>query len=241
MTQEPEHHEDDVRRLLGAAAHPPPTLPAPVADRLDDVLAGLTTERSGSGHEGAVVTPLRRPGGLRRRWPQVLGAAAAVSVLGLGIGNLAGLQTGQSESASGGQDAATADRSSEGAGESAQEPGLTVETDEHSDQLSDAYADPDQPPSAPTRVSEVRLRTQSLTVDVQRVEDFGLAAAVADGWEGACLRPDVPHASSWLPVRLDGTDAVLVLHPPSDGVRRAEVYTCDDPTTPAATTTVDAR
>lgn len=237
MTQEHEQHQDDVRRLLRAAAQPPPGMPTHVSARLDEVIAGLSGERSGPADGESVVTPLRRERARRPRWPQVLVAAAAVSVLGLGIGNLAGQQAGQSESASGGD--AALESVPEDAAEPAPEPGAAADTDEQSRESADAV--PDVTLNGHAIGPEVRLRTRSLTVDVQRVEDFGLAAAVADGWEGACLRPDVPSASSWLPVRLDGAPAVLVLQPPSDGVRRAEVYTCDDAATPAATTTVDAR
>ena len=89
-----------------------------------------------------------------------------------------------------------------------------------------------------------RLRTSSLTVDLQRIEDFGLAVPVADTprrWAEACVRPETVAGDEWLPVRLDGEAAVLVLGAPADGRRTAEVFTCDDGDRPAATTTLDAR
>lgn len=63
--------EEAVRRLLASEATPEP-LPPEVGARLDDVLAGLVAERS-----HPVVTPLRR-----RRWPQVLVAAAGITLFG---------------------------------------------------------------------------------------------------------------------------------------------------------------
>lgn len=237
--------EQAVRRVLGAAARPGPPMPPDVADRLDEVLSELVAGRSlplGPTEEAgsAVVVPLTRTGGPRRRWPQVLVAAAAVSVLGLGIGNLAS-RPGQSETAAGGADTAV-ESLDDGGGQG--EQGAPGAPGEETDALSGAASDPDRGElgyDGQGRGSAPRLRIRSLTVDVQRVEDFGLARATADGWRGACLRPDAPAASAWLPVRLDGVAAVLVLHPPSGGVRRAEVFTCDDASSPAASTTVDAR
>ncbi|NUS51222.1 MAG: hypothetical protein HOQ22_09325, partial [Nocardioidaceae bacterium] len=44
-----------------------------------------------------------------------------------------------------------------------------------------------------------------------------------------------------LAVRLDGEPATLVLGRPRGGTREARVYSCADPSAPAADTTVPAR
>ncbi len=77
--------DEAVRRLLGEARHDEP-MPDSVANRLDDVLAGLVAERAeppADAKPRAVVVPIRQ-----RRWPKVLVAAAAVSAFGLGISQL---------------------------------------------------------------------------------------------------------------------------------------------------------
>lgn len=81
---------DAVRRALRAARHDGP-LPAEVAARLDATLAGLVADRA-SGEAAvaaAAVAPADEPAGaarvvpLRRRWPALLAAAAAVIAIGL--------------------------------------------------------------------------------------------------------------------------------------------------------------
>jgi hypothetical protein len=74
--------ESDVTRLLRDASAPAP-MPPDVAARLDDVLAGLVREREAP---PATADPVVVP--LRRRWPQVLVAAAAVVLVGYGGANL---------------------------------------------------------------------------------------------------------------------------------------------------------
>ena len=64
--------EAEISRLLADAASPEP-MPAEVSARLEDVLAGLVADREAA----APVVPLKP-----RRWPQVLVAAAAVSLVG---------------------------------------------------------------------------------------------------------------------------------------------------------------
>jgi hypothetical protein len=235
--------QEQVSRLLAAAGGPPPELPHDVADRLDDVLAGLVADRETGpdpADEVAGVTELapRR----RRRWPQLLVAAAAVSVLGIGLGNV--VQPAQEE-------ASTADS----AGALAEDPRATqrengVEGSAPQESGSDSEPAPQvtsersvaKELSRPDR--QPRLQSESLAVDVQRIEEFGLAVPVADTqrqWAEACVRPETDAGAEWLPVRLDGEPAVLVLGAPADGRRTAEVFTCDEDDRPAVSTTVDAR
>ncbi len=99
MTDEPDQQLDPVssaaddariRELLSGARETGP-MPAPVVARLDDALAGLVAQREvdeaqlteATGY-GATVHPIIRS--RRHRVVAVLGAAAAVAVVGLGIG-----------------------------------------------------------------------------------------------------------------------------------------------------------
>lgn len=242
--------QEQVSRLLAAAGGPPPELPHDVSERLDDVLAGLVKDRETDRETG--LAPADEVAGVtelaprRRRWPQLLVAAAAVSVLGIGLGNI--VQPAQ-------QEAMTADSAGSAAEE---EPRVAQREDavEGSAPLGSAPLKSQSERSAEDQdgraltgsVSELasrpRLQSESLTVDVQRIEDFGLAVPVADTqrqWADACVRPETQAGAEWLPVRLDGEPAVLVLGAPTDGRRTAEVFTCDEGDRPAVSTTVDAR
>lgn len=72
-----------VRRLLAGARHDE-GIPDEVAARLEAVLEELSAERATPVRREAVVIPLRR------RWPKVLVAAAAVTAFGFGFAQLVG-------------------------------------------------------------------------------------------------------------------------------------------------------
>ncbi|HLN76150.1 MAG TPA: hypothetical protein VK204_03835 [Nocardioidaceae bacterium] len=238
-----EQEQERVRRLLAAASPPSEaTMPDDVTARLDDVLASLGAERAAGAPEsegaesspdpvggapaepigvGAVTGATELSSRRRPRWPRLLVAAAAVSVVGLGIGNLVGDLSGVS---GGGESASTADSAGE-----AVRPGSQAEKSLTG-----------REPGAPL----TRLHTASIRVDVQRVEDRSLAERVSDnpeGWSEACVHPATAPHDEWLRVRLDGAAAVLVLRAPEGGRRTADVFTCDDGTSPAVSTTVAAR
>jgi len=249
-----EHDEpEQVRRLLAAAAGPDPEheqIPEDVAGRLDDVLAALVSERADAPvtatEEGVAEDPVPdRATGVtelasrrRRRWPQLLLAAAAVSVIALGVGidDLTGGQADSSTSAEAPSVASQDDAAGEAGAEAAPE---RLEARSPGDAERDR--DLNTPPEAASDLP--RLRTGSLRADVQRVADFSLTAALSEGFRrsGGCVRPDTEAGDEWLPVRLDGESAVLVLRAPAGGRRTAEVFTCDDADTPAASTTIEAR
>lgn len=220
--------EDEVRRLLAAAGGPPPVTPPEVADRLDEVLADLVADRSVEADEVAAVELAERRS---RRWPKVLVAAATVSVLGLAIGNLLG------------DDGVTTSENAASGGDSAAEMG--PETADQAGPGGRSLRSPDGVTGTPGRRLVLRLHTESLTADVQRVADFSLdTAAMAEirpGDAPACEIPVAKRGDDVLLVRLDGERSVLVLRAPDDGRRRAEVFACDDPDAPVAETTVDAR
>ena len=253
--------QERVRRLLGAAADPAEgeRIPDEVAARLDDALAGLVAERAGTGEElgtgadtgtgpgspavtSSGTAPLTATGTVtdlatrrRRRWPQLLVAAAAVSVVGLGVGNNL-LQSSGGDAASS-ADQATAEMAEEqeaaGAGAASQ---AAPDADMRSRRPDDG--------SALVTGERPRLRTASLVLDVQRVEDFGFATPVDRGsaeWQEACVRPATGGEDDWLPVRLDGDPAVLVLGPPAGGRRTGDVFACGDAGSPVSSVTVQAR
>ncbi len=255
--------QEQVRRLLAAASSAPgPELPADVAARLDDVLAALVSERSeeqpgtaagpvpeataevmaGSDPADEVIGVAELGSRRRRRWPQLLVAAAAVSVLGLGIGNLmeAGSPNAMKDGSSSAGSAADAGG---GQAESAPRNGATKEG-------ADSLAQKDEPgdvsgrTALKTQEAPPLLRTGSITADVQRVEDRSLAAPVTrtpTRWDDACVQPATFPGDEWVRVRLDGAPAVLLLRAPAGGRRTADVFTCDDARTPAVSTTVRAR
>jgi hypothetical protein len=260
--------QEQVRRLLAAAGSSPPDTPEDVATRLDDVLAGLVAERAASsdpaaatdpgptdpadhpaaGEEPGTVVPLETR---RRRWPQLLVAAAAASVVALGVGNLAldgGQGADQAVTAEAGsdQDGAGSPLLSEaGEGDTADRdevPGTTAQ--DSGEQVPEALRSRRSDELGATALSArpVRLRTDSLPRDVQLVEDLSIAAPVsAGGWESACVRPAAGRDDEWVAVRLDGEGAVLLLRSPTGGRRTADVFSCDDAVTPVASVTIRAR
>lgn len=239
-----EEEQERVRRLLAAASSPPdPEMPEDVSARLDEVLASLASERADAPEapdaapgadapiapvEGDSVTaPTELASRRRRRWPRLLAAAAAVSVIGLGIGNLVDDLAGVG---GGGEAASTADSAGD-AGSAPQREGAPEAGDQADEKsLSGSVT--------------AELHTSSLRDDAQRVENRSLARPVADdpeAWSEACVRPATGPGDEWVRARLDGVAAVLVLRAPEGGRRTADVFTCDYAVSPAASTTVDVR
>jgi hypothetical protein len=252
--------QEQVRRLLAAAGSSPPETPTDVVTRLDEVLAGLVAERAGAEATATATEPATAESAeptvtslstRRRRWPQVLVAAAAVSVVALGVGNLA-----LDHELGGADQAATAEAGS--AGDGAGTPSLSdgmggeaADQDEVARDLAGELAG-EAPEVLRSRKAEeraaassarpVRLRTDSLSRDVQLVEDLALAApASGEGWRSACVRPAADQGDEWVAARLDGEPAVLVLRAPVGDRRTGDVFSCDDAGTPVASVTVRAR
>jgi hypothetical protein len=224
--------EDEVIPLLAAAGAERPPTPPEVSDRLDDELARLVAERAGSparaDHLGGPVLPTgvvggeqpARLGGRRRRWSQVLVAAAAVSVVGLGVTTVLDGRTGDG-------DAAT---STEAGGAGAGEADSAPQTDAQGE--------------GTFRMSGVAplVRSTAVRTDVQRIEDLALARpAGATPLNDTCVTPPIGEGDEWTRVRYDGDPAVLVLRAPADGRRSADVFRCRGTLEQVASTTVDAR
>lgn len=246
--------EEQVRRAL-AAAPPVEGLPPEVAARLDATLAGLVAERAAgeTGPEPAVASLEERR---RRRWPGVLVAAAAVSVLAYGVGTTlggVGLSGGGAESTAArdqtfsGAGADSADRgATEGDAEDApEEPGALV-TDRE-----DAVAGGAPAEGRALLVSgTVRLHRGSLREEVGRlVRDAALARAPASDktrdsagfLADRCEQPDLARGDRIAAARLDGTRATLVVRKAVGGTRVAEIYSCGDGSDLLAITQVPSR
>ncbi len=242
--------EEAVRRLLAAAAGPLQT-PPDVVHRLDEVLAGLKTvpadprrdtdTAAGTAVRTAAVTDL--PERRTRRWPKVLVAAAAVSLLGVGLGNV------MDDLGGGASDSATAG-SAEGGSVMREQLDAGSAVEDNDRDRAEAAPEPAVPPRGAAARSLPRLRTESVTVDAARILAFTPAvSADGDGPQllsersvvGSCLSPDLRRGDLAVAVRLDGERATLVFRAARDGRRAVEVYPCDDATSPVVTTTVDAR
>lgn len=234
--------DEQVSRLLAAAAETGP-MPAAVAARLDGVLADLVASRDASAADEPGTDPATDPVDLasrrrRRTWTRLLVAAAAVSVVGLGIGNLDGLTGAGSEQAS--SDSAAGASQAEDEAVSPESTGAEGPEVLRDDTQDDARMQADPYPSLE---SGPRLTTSSLVTDLQRVEDFSLAVPVDEGaeqWATMCVQPARSPGDEWLPVHLDGEPGVLVLRAPSGGRRTADIFTCEDAEVPAVSTEVDA-
>lgn len=251
---DPEH--DDVRRLLAAAADDPqPTMPADVVHRLDGVLADLMAAGPASASVGEPAPVADLSERRNRRWvdrlPRVLVAAAAVTVVGLGVGNVMGT-TG-----SGG----SGDMSTSQEGGSAEEQGAVggqtggPQTSEPEALPEPEKSDGQQPSAARGKKDSLdgagaeqasplpRLRSETLSADAQRVADFSLVTALRDrdALGRACAVPATDPGDLLVAVRFDGESATMVLRAAEGGQRLTEVYSCGDAATPVATTAIDAR
>lgn len=235
---DPARSDEAVRRLLAAAAGPV-RMPPDVTARLDDVLAGLDTDRATSTSTADVapvndIAPVIDLAERRTsRWPKVLVAAAVVSVVGVGLGNVLN-QGGSTMSA---DSARSADAGALGGAEAAPSPEGSQGQEKATDEQVDGFGS--FPGGRPPR-----LRSSSLTVDAQRVADSSLQAATADLMKRTsskdCRLPATSKGDVRIAVRLDREPATLVFRAKEDGRRLAEVFSCGDAESPVLTTTVDA-
>lgn len=222
MTDDPLDPEEEarVRALLGDLGRAPEAaaMPPEVAARLEETLAGLVAQR-----EDPDVVPLRR------RWAR-RGTTAAAAVIVLGAGGVAAASLGafgDHVPGRGGSDSAT----SRAAGGDAGGESLT----------GSATAAPSQSgassrlPGVPTRVSSARFaadaarivqRLPALDQDTARQRETDQPAVPGTKSLGACPGPPVTDGSLLVPVRYDGTRAVLVIHPARAGRQLVEAWTC---------------
>ena len=214
--------EEAVRRLLAEARHEDP-LPAAVADRLDRVLADLS---SPSARAAPVVDLAARR--RRRNAGRLLVAAAAVIVGGVAVGQMIGVSNPDSDDDSAGS-SVERDTSSGGDG-----GGMSA----------------DQPVPEAAKSEPLRLTSQNLQHEVQRqlrrgtvadIEPGANAQSQADGGELACASAPPPAygLGEFFAAIYDGTPAVLALRPPVGGTQEAQVLECGTGT-PLQSVTVPA-
>ncbi|HET9760550.1 MAG TPA: hypothetical protein VFP51_12425 [Nocardioidaceae bacterium] len=225
--------EEQVRRALGAVARAedgPETrgLPPDVAERLDDVLHELVTERAGRSARPTVPGPAAGADELaarrHRRWPTVLVAAAAVAVIAAAGGAVATRGFG------GGAESSSAGSSSDLVASGS--PGTAA-------------------PSGAAAGSVLPLSSRTLARDIRNVAATGLRSFMAPRDRGRdlatlprpdhvrCGRPDTPRGADVVAVYLDGLPGTLVLTPATGGPRVARVYSCAVP--PALVSTLSVR
>jgi hypothetical protein len=240
--------EEQVRRALRATAQAdqPAKMPREVADRLDEVLADLTgpmgrsKDHVGTGHDELAA---RR----KRRWPNVIVAAAAVAVIAAAG---AAVATGGFGSLSGQGDSTNAEKAASSRTSSKADDNTDGKADEK------AGSAPSSAPSGGGRRGLTEksgpgalplLHTSTLSADVQALlrarrgvgnlqAPRALPEAPAD-----CARPFTGRGASLFVVRLDGRPATLVVGPARDGERRARIYSCDGAGSPLASVSVHSR
>lgn len=257
-------HDEAVRRLLADARETGP-MPPEVAARLDAALADLAagagahptepdapepdpTEPDPTGP--ATVTPLHR-----RRWPRVLLAAAAVTVVGLGSAQLvdrggdaardtAGAEAEVADDRVTLREAPDSDDGAAGSAEDAQRDSTDApESGNLEGQRGPARADGQGPFPTPVTLPGLdRALLADELAPVGRLREVGvladepssgpassrlLAAKISD-WRCGPLYA-VPDGSAYLSLERKG--ALVVAHPPANGVRLVEVYDCrgEDP------------
>lgn len=209
--------EEAVRRQLAAARHTEP-MPADVASRLDDVLAGLQTERAKrvTAPESNVVPLASRR---RHRIAQGIVAAAAVVAVGVGVtqvlGNMGG---GSDDMGDAGVSSEDGNFDSGAAKEGA--PGSASPRDELAAPEAEVYS------SAPA------VRSASFQSDVARLASGRPADAPAEE-DRTLMRlsprcgPTTPPAGfDALRVRYDDQPAILAFRKPVDGKQRVDLYLC---------------
>lgn len=201
---------------------PPPPVPPALAARLDARLAELQSERAGAATDDAGRASGART---RRRWPQLLVAAAVVLVGGYAVGTALEGSPGVSGSASSGSAAEQASGSAPGSHPTPRGP----DTGHPVPDLHRATLRGDvrrllrsAPPGAgvePGRAGN----------GVAGGPDAKTPGGISAGW---CRAPaPVAGATVWA-VRYDGARAFLVTHPVGAGRVLARLYSCADPGSP---------
>lgn len=239
-----------VRALLGEARVTNP-VPADVAARLDDVLAGLAAEGTaaerGAARRGATETAPPADGTpatvvpLRRRWaPRALVAAAAVVVLGgaaYGVGRVVHLEGTSSTSSAGSASSEATGRTAPPSASSASGARPTAPSTLAAGALPalrSAHFASDAARSL--RGSLLPLTTGRTSADA-RTQGQKAAPSPSLGPEApaptACPGPAQAGTASGV-VRLDGHLAALVVHPPRGGTRLVQAWSCDGRTLLAA-------
>lgn len=232
----PPEEEARIRALLSGARETGP-MPAGVAARLDQVVVGLAADRAISGTEPhpttgseATVHPLSRT--RRLRVVAVLGAAAAVVVLALGVGAVL------DRDPEGVNDASMADSGAVDRGEEAADGGPAREGDslETGAEIEPTEVDGDAPwvMRIVTDRGAYTVRARQLTRDLARIQDDVLASPGAARYGKAKIYeprgfscPSANYGRGILvAARYDGDPAYVVFRQPLGDTQVVEVLQC---------------
>jgi hypothetical protein len=203
-------------------------LPAEVAARLEDTLAGLVAEReAGKISEEHTATGNVVP--LRPRWmPRVAAAAAAVIVLGLGA--LTATNLGRHH------DSATSADAGAGTAKAEQVPSASSPGTFDSSGTAVGRRAVDLHAATFTRdVRALLVRTPALRAPA-RVHGQLSAQSPTPTSGSVCAGPSTTDGSSTTVVRLDAAPAALVVHPAGKGKQLIEAWSCDGTRRLASTT-----
>lgn len=224
-----------VRRLLAGARHDE-GVPDDVAARLDATLADLSAERR--------VEPAVREADvipLRRRWPKVLAAAAAVTLFGFGIVQYVDNTSSQDGAASGGadKDAATVEREALGDSLSpspGDQPAAVPNAEGNRvDDWNSASLQLNDSTLSQLDVKGLRkLRPGTLDVDLKELTRNGAVTESSDG-AGYDARSIAVRCGPYYTVSGGAAFAasyrrhlaLVLFHPALDGVRLVEIYDCE--------------
>lgn len=248
---------DDIRNLLADARLDAP-IPADVAARLDATLADLVSRETTA--VVARVIPLRR-----RLAPRLLIAAAAVVVvggIGVGLGEVLGGTTSETAVSADSGVAGDSAGSADGKSESLDTVSPSAAAAEKGEALDADLGTPNNLPGSvggdgSTRYSAADLPTfttsdfddQARThVEVQALRETNrrpvapqTGATVAPQNDatrgtGCALPATITEADELSPITLDGSPAVLVVHPEAEGAQLVEALDCGTGAMLASTT-----
>lgn len=235
----PPEEQARIRALLSGARETGP-MPADVAARLDQVVVGLAADRAVSGTEPhpetgseATVHPLSRT--RRLRVVAVLGAAAAVVVLALGVGAFIDRDPEGVNDASM-ADSGAVDRGDEADDQADEELAREQESPETSGELAPTEAGSDAPwvMRIVTDRGAYTVRARQLTRDLARIQDQVLASPGAARYGKAKIYeprgfscPSADYGRGILvAARYDGDPAYVVFRQPMGDTQVVEVLQC---------------
>jgi hypothetical protein len=217
--------EAEVSRMLRDL--PPVAMPEDVHARLDEVLAGLSAERETG--PLADVVPLKR-----RRWPQVLLAAAAVSLFGYVGTTFLDAQSNDADEAG----TASADREVAGTPEKSQQedslrpPKPTGLSGNAPDAPGAGVSDQSIKELAGALVDRDRLQGANVG-DIESWEYARDGERVFRSKSGVCAVPRLEKGERSYELTLSKRRmVVVVLHPLTAHSSRADVYACARPVLP---------
>lgn len=224
----PPEQEARVRRLLAEARATGP-VPADVARRIDDLIAGLAAER-------AAASPVDTPGNVRplvrtrrHRLVAVLGAAAAVVVFGLAIGTF--FQSGEDAA----NEAAPADTGAVDRGDAASADDDSAAREEAPEvEATPQDAMPSEEVTLSTDQPAARLYSRHLAHHLGELQHRVLPQPITADYSRATITApaNFPCASAdWgrgvlVAVRYDGKPALVAFREPMGRSQVAEVLQC---------------